>query len=115
MENWFSDLETIEECKAQYRVLSKTMHPDMGGDEELFNAMYDAYRERCKQIEEENKPIPEEYVALANALGKVLKVKFPKVGDTVSKAAVFAPLAVDMLVKNKKKNKYVDFLGKIDF
>lgn len=115
MENWFSKLETIEECKAQYRVLSKTMHPDMGGDEDAFNAMYDAYRERCKEIEEESKPIPEEYVALANALGKVLKAKFPKVGDTVGKAVAFAPMAVDMIVKSKKKDKYVEFLGKLDF
>ncbi len=115
MDEWFSELETIEECKAQYRVLSKTMHPDMGGDEESFNAMYDAYRERCKQIEEESKPIPEEYVLLANALGKVLKAKYPKVGNAVGKAVAFAPMAVEMIGKGKNKDKYAEFLGKIDF
>lgn len=45
MENvFFSKSASEKEIKKQYRELSKTMHPDKGGDEEKFKQLAKAYQ-----------------------------------------------------------------------
>lgn len=40
----FSKSASDKEIKKQYRELSKTMHPDKGGDEEKFKQLAKAYQ-----------------------------------------------------------------------
>lgn len=50
---YFSDCRTEEQLKSKYRKLSRTLHPDAGGDDLCFARMSDEYVQRCCDIERE--------------------------------------------------------------
>lgn len=50
---YFSDCQTEEQLKAKYRTLSRTLHPDAGGDDISFARMSDEYVTRCSDLERE--------------------------------------------------------------
>lgn len=47
----FADCATADEAKRRYRVLSKTMHPDRGGDGQAFARLGEQYRARLCMLE----------------------------------------------------------------
>lgn len=47
----FADCATADEAKRRYRNLSKTMHPDRGGDGQAFARLGDQYSERLRALE----------------------------------------------------------------
>ncbi len=56
---WFAGLgfiempETVGEVKSQYKRMAKGMHPDSGGDEKAFVALYENYCKCMKEMEGE--------------------------------------------------------------
>ncbi len=47
----FADCATADAAKRRYRELSKTLHPDRGGDGQAFARLGDQYRERLRALE----------------------------------------------------------------
>ena len=43
MNQFFSNCKNVDEIKALYRTLAKEHHPDLGGDEDIFKALGEAY------------------------------------------------------------------------
>lgn len=49
----FNDIPTVEDLKARFRLISKSAHPDVGGDEDYFISVRNAYQESLKLLSEE--------------------------------------------------------------
>ena len=41
---FFNDCQNVEQCRSKFRILSKQLHPDLGGNAELFKVMLNEYQ-----------------------------------------------------------------------
>ena len=76
--NYFSNCRSLEDVKTTFKTLAKQLHPDCGGNAELFKQMMTAYREtfeRLKNIhsdsegktyQKESAEKPEQYAEIIN-------------------------------------------------
>lgn len=46
--SYFENCKNIDEAKKQYKILAKQMHPDQGGDDELFKELQKQYENFLK-------------------------------------------------------------------
>lgn len=51
--SYFQGCKTLKELKENFRLLSKTWHPDKGGDEKEFNELLNQYKRREKELREQ--------------------------------------------------------------
>lgn len=109
---YFDNCKTTEECKETYKRLAKKMHPDMGGDKDAFQAMFDEYSDRVADLTAEPAYLSDEYINLARAVAGVVKAKKPEVYNTLEGVAKIAPSILSMFEDNRAKN-INKFLGRL--
>lgn len=111
---YFDNCKTIEECKELYKRLAKTMHPDMGGCTDDFQAMFDEYTEVVADMTAEPSFLSDEYVTLAKAVAGVVKAQKPEIYKTLEGVARFAPAVLSLFEDNRTAKNVNKFLGKLD-
>lgn len=111
---YFDKCENVEECKELYKKLAKSMHPDMGGSTDEFQAMFDEYTEAVADLTAEPSFLSDEYVTLAKAVAGVVRSQKPEIYKTLEGVAKFAPAVLSLFDNNRTARNVNKFLGKLD-
>ena len=78
---------TLEEAKKAYRTLAKTMHPDVGGDEEEFKILADEYTAITVQVSTPSyatfEDLMERSRVMADDMAKLLNEIYPRTSITL--------------------------------
>lgn len=53
---YFDTCKSLDEVKRRYKILSKRLHPDTGGDETLMKEINEEYDKKCKNFNFDFKP-----------------------------------------------------------
>lgn len=110
---YFEKINDIEECNALYRILSKKMHPDLGGSETDFKDMKEEYEFRVKELSTVPEFLKDENILLAKSLLGIAKSKSPEQTQKVQTAATALSMLLG-LTTNKKAQQIKTFIDRVN-
>lgn len=112
--NYFYDCETVDACKQRYKELSKKLHPDMGGNADEFNDMFEQYNEAITEITTESPFTTDEFVNLFRAGVAMVKKAKPQTAKALDVLSGVAPFLAEYLPDSPQKRNVKKFIGKLN-